>query len=355
MKRGCVLLCDADRLYLGRLHGYLKERIRMPLEWLDFTDVSFLPEHPVQAENTVLVIAQKQVEQAALAAYPAVLVLTEEDNAELSDNVIRAAKNTDIRTVSRYHRASVIADRLLEMLGDRAAFLQEGIGNAGGTRIVGYFSPLGRCMQTSAAIATGQMLAEKQRTLFIGFDAFPTSAFAAEDTGVDLADLLYYFGCDREKLAVWLQRAKRRLGALEYIPPASSIHRTAGVDGTEWIALIRAICAAEAPEYLLLDLSGQTQGLFDILSVCDEVYTITGHDSSDTAKVEAYKHFLIESGMEGLLKKTTFCRLPKTCKLPQRPEMLGGSTLAAHIVRNGLLPRRKKAVREQYEEERIAV
>ena len=343
MKRGMILLCDSDRVYLGRLHGYLRERIRMPLEWLDFTDVSYLPARAEGPEKTVLVIAERDARQADLTMYENILLLTEQASYDGGENAnaLRTGRHTDIRTVSRYSRASEIADRLLELLGDVIVFPSDETDGGFPTTVVGYYSPLGRCMQTSASIAAGQLLAAQSRTLFIGFDAFPVTALNAEDTGADLSDLLYYFGCDKSRLNVWIQRAKKRMGMLEYIPPAASIHRTQGVDGAEWVALIRAICKQEAPDYLLLDLSGQTPGLFDILSVCHMIYTITGHDAQDAAKIEGYKHWLVESGSEDILQKTVFCRMPKGCRLPASAEMLGGSALAAYLIRNGLVPEKQ--------------
>ena len=338
MKRGTVLLCDSDRVYLGRLHGYLRERIRMPLEWLDFTDVSYLPDHADHPERTVLVIAERDAQCAELTSYGNILLLTEQSSYGRCEHSLHTDKHADIRTVSRYSRASEIADRLLDLLGDVMTFpADEAEGNCR-TAVIGYYSPLGRCMQTSAAIAAGQLLSARSRTLFIGFDAFPVTALNAEDTGADLSDLLYYFGCDRSKLNVWIQRAKKRMGMLEYIPPAASILRTQGVDGAEWVALIRAICAQEAPDYLLMDLSGQTPGLFDILAACHTIYTIKGHDAQDAAKIEGYKRWLVESGSEDILQKTVFCRMPKGCRLPANAEMLGGSALAAHLIKNGLVP-----------------
>ncbi|MBR0172899.1 MAG: hypothetical protein IJQ21_08920 [Lachnospiraceae bacterium] len=354
MKRGTVFLCDSDRVYLGRLHGYLRERIRMPLEWLDFTDVSYLPAHTDHPERTVLVIAERDALRADLTSFGNILLLTEQSSRGEYGCIPRTEKHTDIRTVSRYSRASEIADRLLELLGDVITFpADEADGNCR-TTVIGYYSPLGRCMQTSAAIAAGQLLSARSRALFIGFDAFPVTALNAEDTGADLSDLLYYFGCDRSKLNVWIQRAKKRMGMLEYIPPAASIHRTQGVDGAEWVAMIRAICAQETPDYLLLDLSGQTPGLFDILSACHTVYTITGHDAQDAAKIEGYKRWLVESGSEDILQKTVFCKMPKGCRLPARAEMLGGSTLAAHLVKNGLVPG-ERMPRGTHRKERSAV
>lgn len=338
MKRGIVLLCDSDRVYLGRLHGYLRERIRMPLEWLDFTDVTYLPGQTAWPEKTVLVIAERDALRADLTPYQNILLLTEQAADAGGEDVRKRAKHADIRTVSRYSRASVIADGLLELLGDITPYTADEAENCGRTTVIGYYSPLGRCMQTSAAIAAGQLLGAEHRTLFISFDTFPVSAFAAEDTGSDLADLLYYFGCDKSRIDVRIQRAIRRMGTLEYIPPAQSIHCTEGVDGAEWVALIRAICGRESPDYLLLDLSARTPGLYDILSVCHTVYTITGHDARDAEKIEGYRRWLVESGSEDILRKTVFCKLPKGCRLPASAEMLGGSTLAAHLVKNGLVP-----------------
>ena len=342
MSMASVYLCDSDRLYLGRLHSFLRERIRLRLRWMEYTDVSYLPADRTQTRNAVLVIAERQAVPEICGLFRSVLVLTEGTGQENADG---DGSPSSVRYMSRYQRASVIAEELLECLtlldGNLLAGDRDGMKRC---RVTAYYSPLGRCMQTSMALASGQILSMAGRALYVGFDTFPVNALAGENLNGDITDLLYYADVAREKLPVYLERIKRRLGNLEYIPPAPSVYRTQGADGVEMIALLKAICEDDRPDVLLLDLSEHAPGLTDLLSFADEVITITGHDRRDTEKIEGYKRWLAGNGMEHVLQKTRFCKLPSQCKLPPSPDRLGTSGLGTYIRKHGLLPDVQKTV-----------
>lgn len=336
MSMASVYLCDSDRLYLGRLHSYLRERIRLPLRWLEYTDASYLPHTAKQTENAVLVIGEQMAEPGIFPAFRAVMVLAD------AAQPVRDTEDTPcVVYVSRYQRASVIAEKLLELLtileGNLATQDKEGREHC---HVTAYYTPLGRCMQTSMALASGQILSATGRALYVGFDTFPVNALTSESINGDITDLLYYAGVAREKLPVHLERIKRRIGGLEYIPPAQSVYRTQGADGREMTALLQAICADDGPDVLLLDLTEHAPGLTELLSFADEVITITGHDRRDAEKIEGYKRWLAGNGMEHVLQKTRFCKLPAQCRLPPSPERLMTSVLGTYIKRNGLLPGR---------------
>ena len=57
----------------------------------------------------------------------------------------------------------------------------------------------------------------------------------------------------------------------------------------EWIQLIREIEKGSDYEYLILDLSDAVQGLFDILRLCDVVYTLSRDDGFAMAKIKQYE------------------------------------------------------------------
>ena len=352
MSMAGVYLCDSDRLYLGRLHSFLRERIRLPLKWKEYTDVSYLPQTAGQTINAVLVIGERQADPVICGAFRAVMVLTEGASLKnTADSPMKATPDEEkiqtypkqsentIVCMSRYQRASVIAEQLLELLTLLEGNLvpRDEAGNTG-SHVTAYYTPLGRCMQTSMALASGQILSATGRALYIGFDTFPVNALTGESMNGDITDLLYYADVAREKLPVYLERIKCRIGNLEYIPPASSVYRTQGADGKEMISLLRAIREDDRPDALLLDLTEHAPGLTDLLSFADEVITITGHDRRDAEKIEGYKRWLAGNGMEHVLQKTRFCKLPAQCRLPPSPDRLMTSMLGTYIKKNGLLP-----------------
>ncbi|MBR0165058.1 MAG: hypothetical protein IJQ12_10330 [Lachnospiraceae bacterium] len=331
MKKARIAICDPDHIYRGRLHGYLHAHIRLPVtieEYSDHTQVMLRAE----ADALSLLILSGEAALEKPQGCENILVLTDEgEDREVTESGVRICYR------SRYRPAGEIVSRILEFLAEDTSLSirMEQAGNRH-TKVIGYYSPIKRCMQTSSALCTGQILAENARTMYLSFSPFAGEDLAGKDG--DLSDLMYYYDCAREQLPIWIERIKQRVGRLEYIPPASSYLQTEGMQARDYIGLIRAISEETDVKYLLLDLTETVTGLFDVLSVCDEVYTITGHDMRDKEKIEAYRRWLAMHGEEELLEKTRFVRLPKGCPLPQSRRALPGGMLATYLWQNDMIP-----------------
>lgn len=334
MKKARLAICAGESAYVERLHGYLKEHLGFPVEIADYLDASYLDAIESREEIAVLLIQEEEADKADLSGFPAVVILTEDEGgAEVY------GETQTVVTRSRYLRASEIAGTVMELLSR-----DEEIVNGAGActeraRIIGYYSPLGRCMQTSMAIAAGQLACEGMRPLYIGFAPFAPEDLCSRDG--DLADLLYYHNCDREHFTSWFTKIKKQTGGLPYIPTAASTLLTEGSSAAEWTALIETICSMKTTDLVLLDLSGSVPGLAELLRLCDRIYTITGADSHDHAKIAAYKRWLVLNEEEDILKKTVFCALPSPCPLPAKKHALKNSTLAQHLWAQGLVPGRE--------------
>jgi len=61
-------------------------------------------------------------------------------------------------------------------------------------QIIGVYTPIGRCLQTTFSLTLGQMLAKHYKTLYLNFEIY--SGFArmmSRNFNSDIADLMYYF------------------------------------------------------------------------------------------------------------------------------------------------------------------
>lgn len=65
-------------------------------------------------------------------------------------------------------------------------------------RIIGVYSPIGRCGKTCLALAIGQILAKEEKVLFVTLDTFTGfTGLLNERWKRDLSDLIYYYKQDR--------------------------------------------------------------------------------------------------------------------------------------------------------------
>ena len=90
---------------------------------------------------------------------------------------------------------------------------------ASGKRIIGVYSPVGRCGKTSLALAMGQLLAREEKLLFITLDTFTGfSGLLDEQWKRDLSDLIYYYKQGRFH-GLQLNSVIYYLGDMAWLPP----------------------------------------------------------------------------------------------------------------------------------------
>ena len=98
--------------------------------------------------------------------------------------------------------------------------------------IIGIYTPIGRCLQTTFSLTLGQMLAKKYKTLYLNFEAYSGfSKILNKRFENDISDLMYYFECAREKLAYRLESMVETVNGLDFVPPVEIYQNLAGIRG----------------------------------------------------------------------------------------------------------------------------
>ena len=340
MNRRSIWICDRDTMYLNMLHGYLKERIGLPLMISDFTDVRYMNDKPEHEEILLLIIAEEMLHEIDIDEYADILVLTEGElfSSQESDAGTQSS-DRKIHCLSRYSKAAEVLDAVLSILSETKQVRDLCLTKELPVHIIGFYSPLGRCLQTQTALSMGQLLTENHKVLYMNFAPFPEARLVEMGHGETLADLMYYYGCDSSCLAVKWTQVTGLLGGMRVVPPATNYMQIADVTSEEWMGFIREICRASGCEYLILDLSEALPCLFDVLSICERIYTICGHDRSDAAKIESYRNFLNVYEQSNLANRTVFMSLPTKIDTPRRYSDFGESTIGRFIVESNLLPK----------------
>ena len=85
-------------------------------------------------------------------------------------------------------------------------------------------------------------------------------------------------------------------------------------------------------DFIVMDLSECMQGLFDVLRICQRVYTITVEDKAGCAKLTQYEKLLEQYSYEDVLEKTLKCSMPKIRRLPTDLEYYDRGELAEFVM-----------------------
>lgn len=329
MDKRILAICDQEENYAYRMMEYLNEKENMPFDIHVYTDVGILTDSPQLRQIECLMIAEStytpQVEELEI---PHILILNETGNA-IGDNRYNISKyqSTDCifrDVMSYYSEKSILLPPKLRATGERM-------------RIIGIYTPINRCLQTTFSLTLGQMLARKHKTLYMNFEHYSgMNALLGKHFQADLTDVVYYMECAREKMAYKLENIVETVNGLDFVPPVEMYPSLQGIRGEQWTMLLNEMEQFSEYEYLLLDLSDCVNGVFDILRACDKVYTITRNDSIALAKMEQYETMLKTLEYEDVTAKTKKWKFPVFQQLPARLENFTIGEMAEYIKQNVL-------------------
>ncbi|MBO5292890.1 MAG: hypothetical protein J6B10_06900 [Lachnospiraceae bacterium] len=325
MNKKILAVCDLETDYADRLAEYLAERQGFPFEVRTFSDVDRLLLFCREQKDAIqLLLISETAYRQELEKFPDIhiMILNESGKVTYSEH----------RNVDKYQPADHIVREVMCYCSD---YLSESSVQPlvkTGTRIIGLYSPVKRCMQTSFALTLGQMLARQNRVLYLNLEGY--SGFSERfytEKGPDLTDLVFYAQTIRNKLLYRVESIVRKTGDLEYIPPVFSAADLQVISGEEWKELLLQLTDRCQYDYIILDLSDYVRGLFELLRMCHIIYTIIEDEYTAKTKLAEYEKDLEHSEYRDVLDKTRKCRLPWIEQLPQEAELLPFTKLADYV------------------------
>lgn len=326
MKQKIFAICDTEEAYAIRLTEYLLEKVKLPYAVHLFTKVEELRRFADREEIEILLIAES-----------ALMLLKEE---YIRQQVMQlfvlqegeGSKRDDLCYISKFQSPEKLVTVLFESAGELTGWNRDAVAEDMAVKLIGIYSPVKRCLQTSFALTMGQILAKEHRTLYFNFECY--SGFGQmlrREFSADLMDLMYYYRCAKDKLALRLPAVIQNINGLDYIPPMQSHTGVREVTGIQWLELCRSIAAVGQYEYVILDLDDGMDGLFDLLCGCHRIYTITKEDSFAVAKLNHYEQILRFNELDEIADKTVKCRFPIFKEVPANLELMTHGELAGYV------------------------
>ena len=317
-----LAVCDSETEYAYQLVDYFSNKKGFPFRIQLFTSAATLKEYSVHHPISLALIAQKDFSE-EIKAYPIehVVVLGEDMGEEIKN----------IKVLYKYQSSEQIITELLDWIVEEGILGRTTVGSKE-LKLVGVYSPVGRCLKTSFSFVLGQLLSKKHKVLYLNMESYSgLGKLLQKEFKSDMSELIYYLQNSKEKFVYRLGSMTRRAGELDILPPFDSFLDFISVSQEEWIQLISEIEKGSDYEYLILDLSDAVQGLFDILRLCDVIYTLSREDGFSMAKIEQYEEVLKKSNYEDIWKKTKHCTIPQIKNLPQGLMQLTYTELAEFV------------------------
>ncbi len=319
-----MALCDGEQDYLYHMADYLEKRDTFPFAVHCFTDMAQLRRFTDGNEIELLLIAENAYEKEIEVPARHLVILNESGN----------EVGNEVENINKYQSSESILKAVMDSYMGSNDGVPRRLATGNRMKIIGNYTPIGRSFQTTFALSMGQILAKEHKTLYLNLESY--SGFGHllnREFATDIMDVLYYFNCEREKLVYKMEGLVQSVNGLDYIPPVVSYQQLGGITGEQWIQLFREIEKISEYEYLILDLSEQVQGLFDVLRECCNIFTIVREDGIAEAKMRQYEALIQSMNYEDIVVKTKKWKLPVFRRIPPGIEQLTRGEIAAYVTK----------------------
>lgn len=291
---------DVDPFYASRFAEFVNQKEQIPFTVMAFSSMEKLFSFSEQESLDLLLIGDG-INLELLNEIKAAQII------RLSEN--REVIGGELPTVYKYQSADAVLREIIscyQIQPEQIPLFMTGLKST----VLGVYSPISRCGKTSFAFTLGQLLARESRTLYINLEEHSglSKLTGTTYTGT-LSDLLYYYR-QGEYNHIRLGAVLYNWGGLDYVPPAVYAEDLAEVKGEELAGLIVRITADGSYDTILLDLGHLAKGAEPLLELCDIIYTPIKDDCVSSAKLEAWKDYLEQSGREHLWERVHLLNLP---------------------------------------------
>ena len=161
MRKKEVVICDSNEVYAQRFQEYLAEERSLPFAVVFYTDYKKCIEYLSVGKAEVCVVSEDLVAEMNIATewckhVKHRITLCEDLNA-MSEN-----------DIFRYQSADALIEQICKIadLDSRSSRVKD---EGGVSKLIGIYTPIGRCLQTSFSLVLGQMLAAKYKVLYLDF------------------------------------------------------------------------------------------------------------------------------------------------------------------------------------------
>ena len=299
LKKRMIAVCASWKHYAEALADYMNERAGRDLEVHSYTKTESLRADAAAAPpDTLLISEMLYSEDLGSLGIRTLVLLTEEPPESAPEDEPAAERDPagpfpgGVLRLYRYLPADRLLEQMLSFLA-RTAPERPQAGrspSSGSVKVIGVYSPVGRCGKTLFCLALGMAIARKRRCLYLNAENY--SGFrelTAQGTHPDLSDLVYYARTGGGDMRLRLGSMIVRAGSLDYLPPMFSPEDVRSVRAAEWENLIGSVLGGYGYEYVVWDIGSQVEDVFSLLKMCRRVYVPVLDDVVSQAKLQQFR------------------------------------------------------------------
>lgn len=325
MGKPIMAICDRQVDYTRQLIALFQGKKILPFEIYGFTKEESLQEFCSKNKIALLLISESDYRKELQEREIDRILVLQEGRENLPE---------DVTAVNKFQPADMLYREVMRVYEEGGKIVPFQMSRKKNLQLIGVYSPLHCCMQTTFALAAGEILARRWRTLYLNFECFSgfESLFGKRFDG-NLTDILYYYDCAKDKLSYKLESIVQRMGELRFIPPAASYEDFQDIKEEQWLSIITEIAEAGGYEAVVLDLTEQVRGVYSLLQSCNKIYTLIKEDRMSQAKLAQYELLLEQETYRKIREKTEKCKPPFLKNLPAGTEYFRHGELTDYVER----------------------
>lgn len=299
MNKRIMAVYDVDPFYAERFSEFINQKEAVPFMAVAFTSLARLKAFAQRQQIEILLVGDEVPDQELEGLDIRQLVRLSE----------AAMVKAGTPAVYKYQASDSILREVMAcyQIDERE---EQMIAVGARSRVIGVYSPIGRCGKTGFAVTLGQVLARDSKVLLLSleeFSGFP-KLMGSSYSG-SLSDLVYYSRqgeFDRMRLGSVIYD----YGGLDYVPPVAYAEDLAQMEGAEVAGLIEKIARECGYDVLIVDVGHFLRNVEALLAVCDVVYAPIKKDVVSEGKIQEWRQYLEDSGRMNLWEKVRLLKLP---------------------------------------------
>lgn len=328
MKKNIFAVCDLEVDYALNFIDYLNQKKNIPFEIQAFTTVESLITYGKKTHIELLLISGKAM-------------CREVRELDIGKTIIlsEGVHPPDLDQYPSVYKYQASSDVIREVM---ACYGEEKKQTSGQytvlkktTEILGVYSPLGRCLKTSFALALGQILAKERAVLYLSLEEYSGfEELMGKGFEHNLSDLLYYVRQDNQNLIHKMNSMIQTVNNLDYIPPVRTPADIRGTAWQDWERLLDAVTLGSSYEVVILDIGNGIAENLQLLDLCKRIYMPVLNDTVSACKIAQFEDLVRIWDYPQILGKITKIRPPfhvQTVSSREYVEQLAWSELGDYV------------------------
>lgn len=288
MKGRILAVCDLEVVYASQFMEHMNQRKNLPFEVRAFTSIESLLEFMEKTPIEILLISEKVMKgdlgETAKWNVGQIIILGEG---------MRQIPFMEYPTVSKYQSSDSVIREVMTVYASKNKVKRETSILKKDAKVIGIYSPVGRCMKTSLALTMGEILSRDRTSLYLNMESYAgfESLFRVKYNRT-LSDVIYYLRKENENMVHRMNGIVQTMEHLDYIPPVPFPQDVSSVKAKEWIELIDILRYESRYEIIILDIGEGVENVYALLEQCDLIFVPVKSDPLSLAKMQQFEQIL---------------------------------------------------------------